>query len=385
MKSYKRIIFNIDHKLFFSHHPSIIPGENEVMIELIYAGVCGTDLQILRRERQDYTAILGHEGIGEIKLIGKNIKDFHIGQKVVFNPVNINNQNEILGHTIPGLFQEQFLATNKFLKRKQIIPVPNKLPLICGPIVEPLATVIYGQSLTSRNQNPKTIAIVGAGPIGILHALLAKLKNGIKIFLIHNENKRISLIINKGIVNKDEILKDSPNIDKAVLKLNNNRGVDVVHLCTSRHGSLPSLIKALRYIKDGGIINMVGGIQDNDTIEDFSGVKLNKIRKSNICGQPIRGNIFEYKTIYGKKILLTGHRGTSSEHLIQATNLLIQYPELFMQIVTHIVSLNSTKLLLEELIYQKKSKMLKNEFIKAIIDFNSNSESILDFNIKNYL
>lgn len=385
MTTYNGLVFTPSDEITISKFPVKNPQANEVLTRLLFVGLCGTDIQILRRMRKDPATILGHEGIGEILKVGNNIQKFKIGQRVVFNPVNSNNQRDILGHTIPGVFQEQYSIHQQQLDYGLIVPISNKLPAICGTLVEPLGTVIYGQSLVKKIQNPKSIAIVGAGPIGLLHTILAKLESQARVFLIHNNKRRILWALKKCIVSEKEALLDNSTIVDTMLSATNGKGVDAAYLCTNKPGALEGLNKALQYVKDEGVINMVGGIQDGDQVEEIPGIELNQIRRANICGNPAQGKIFEFKTKSGKKIFLTGHRGTSAHHLLLASQLLIDYPKLFLQIITHVVSLKSATKLFEQLIASRSHQLFGSEFVKAVIDMNSPSPAVENFVAERYL
>lgn len=65
-----------------------------------------------------------------------------------------------------------------------LVPFTMRLPQICGPLIEPLPTVIYGQSLVEQICQPQSAVSVGAGPIGLLWALYARARGYARIFLV---------------------------------------------------------------------------------------------------------------------------------------------------------------------------------------------------------
>lgn len=76
------------------------PGPGEVVVRPRTAGVCGTDLQMLRGLRGDPAMIIGHEADGVIEAIGTGVCDLSIGDEVLFNPTCPLDQSIILGHNI---------------------------------------------------------------------------------------------------------------------------------------------------------------------------------------------------------------------------------------------------------------------------------------------
>lgn len=345
------------------------PKEGEILALLLRAGVCGTDLQIASRLRPDPATILGHEGVAEIVAVGSQVTGISIGQQIIFNPVNPYNQNDIWGHSTSGIFQQYFLFASPAIEQGRIIPIDSTLPLVCGPLVEPLGTVVYGQLLANKLCPPKRIAIVGAGPIGLLHALYAKSQGCANVFLIHPSQGRLEWAVQQGTVKPEEALLDSPHIDSTILDRTGGNGVDVVYMCTPRLTALYALRKALKYVRDHGCVDLVGGFSDGDTVPELPNVDLNSVRRANICGLPLDGIVNQYRTIEGKEISLIGHRGTSPFHLKIAMELLCQQPFHFIKIISHIISLQAAPDVLHHLIHYKYKPLLDKVCVKIIIDF----------------
>jgi len=84
-------------------------GPDDVMVSPRFVGLCGTDVQTYSGALAAAANVLGHEGVGVITAVGESVSSWSRGDAVVFNPVNPMDQNDILGHSFGGLFQEQFL------------------------------------------------------------------------------------------------------------------------------------------------------------------------------------------------------------------------------------------------------------------------------------
>lgn len=373
------LVISDSGNLLAKSRPTQRPGQGEILISPLLVGICGTDLDIIRGVRPDTPTIPGHEGVGEVVEIGPGMIDFSVGQKVVFNPVNPDNQEEILGHTTQGLLQQRLLISRSAIERGLIVPFDTGVPLVCGPLVEPLGTVIYGQSLVGQVCRPRCIAIVGAGPIGLLHALYARAQGCPDIFLVHNSEQRLNWAVTRNVIKAEEAFLDSPELDVVLLDRTEGRGVDVVYLCTTRPSARDALKQALRYLRPGGTVDIVVGFSDGESIPELPGVDLNAIRRANVCGLPKTGVVARHHTADGKEVHLTGHRGTSKHHLEAAMASLREQPMRYASVITHVISLESAPLTLKHLVTARRRQIQGRECVKVILDFRIQGSAIETF------
>jgi len=366
-------------KLVAKRIPTKTPAEKEILIHSLTAGICGTDVQIFNGARNDKAKILGHEGLGKIIKVGKNLPDSLIGKEVIFNPVNPNDQNDILGHSKDGIFQQKILFPARAIESGSIIPFDAKVPSLCAPFTEPLATVIYGQFLVNQVCFPKSIVIVGSGSIGILHAIYAKLHNISKILLVCNSVTRAKWITNRNILKPEETLINSPNLPKKIISNTNGVGADAVYLCTPRISAKAELQKSLKYVNKNGCIDLVGGFSEGDSIAELPGIDLNNIRRSNVCGKSAKGTFATLIVHNNKRVWLTGHRGTSKKHLTDSLEILKKHHSVFSKVISHVVSLEAAPAAFKAL-SSKKKFLAGKECFKVIIDFTLQGKIINHFN-----
>src|SRR5262249_49285175 len=159
------------------------------------------------------------------------------------------------------------------LERGLMIPFDTKIPLVCGPLVEPLGTVIYGHSLVGRACRQDCIAIVGAGPIGLTNAIYARARGCSRIFLIDSQSERLGWAVKRNIVTSDEIILSSSKTEALLLEKTAGQGVDAIYLCTTRSNARDALRQSLRYLRSGGCIDLVVGFSDNDSIPELPGIR----------------------------------------------------------------------------------------------------------------
>lgn len=347
------------------HTPT--PGPDDVLLKLLSLGLCGTDLQMLRGSRPLDVQVLGHEGVARIARVGANVRQLAPGQTVVVNPVNPADQESIVGHTTPGLFQECFLVPGTQVEAGLLVPYDERIPLLLGPLCEPLATVVYGQSLVGQVCPMERIVIVGTGPIGLLHAHYAKLCGCPHVLLVHNSRSRAAWLCAQQLARPEELLANAPHLAREVLDRTHGEGVDAAFLCTPRYAALDALQSAVAYVRDQGCLDLVVGFGDEDRVASLPDASLNGIRRANICGIPAGGFVSQQRTVGGKRVFLTGHRGTSLEHFTRAMEILAQHGSHFSRIVSHVIPFSDAPAILERILCRQTAGP-RGEFGKVVFD-----------------
>src|SRR2546423_6997922 len=138
-----------------------------VRVRPLFVGICGTDLQIILRERMDPAGVLGHEGVVEVVASGDDWGDLLPGERYVINPVHPLSQDAVLGHSYDGLLRRRATFSSTHVDRSQFVPVPADLPLTPAALAEPLATAIYARRLVEGVLRPDSVVILGGGPMGL--------------------------------------------------------------------------------------------------------------------------------------------------------------------------------------------------------------------------
>lgn len=352
--------------------PTPQPAGGEVLVAVRQAGICGTDLQILQGLRPDPAAILGHEGVAEVVAIGPGVAPWRVGQKVTFNPTHPLAQTAMLGHTIDGLFQQYLLMSRAAVDRGTIIGLDPSFPERLGVLLEPLAAVVYAHSLVHQVVTPQSVAIFGAGSIGLLHALYFKVIADAhsRLFLIHPHSGRLEWARNRDIIAPEQgyLFLEGPSLPDAIRHQTNGRGVDAAFLCTPRPAALTALRHALQVVRRDGCIDLFGGFTDGDRLSELPSIDLNGTRRANCAGVPVPGRIVRTQTANGKALWLTGHRGVGTAHIHAAMQLLIAHPTWFGRVISHVVSLQGAATLLNQLVTTGRRHVGGGEWVKIIID-----------------
>ena len=166
------------------------PGANQVSIQPMRAGVCGSDVSLFMGHRTpaEYPLLLGHEMVGSIAAVGEGVTQFAVGQRVTVEPNyicgvcafcrsgrgNICPNKKSLGVNIPGCFADSFVAPVEF-----VWAIPDAVSDEDAVTIEPLAVSL--RALWHANvQMGDTIAVVGCGATGLL-LIQAAAAEGIRV------------------------------------------------------------------------------------------------------------------------------------------------------------------------------------------------------------
>ena len=213
-------------------------GSNEVLVEMKACGVCGSDLMDWYL-RSRAPLVLGHEPAGIIVEVGKNVKGFNVGNRVfAHHHVACLECHYCLSgdytmcsqfgktHIEPGGFSEYFKVPAPNLQI-DTLKLPRNVSYEEATLIEPVGCCIRAQNKVGI-QKGNSVAVIGAGPSGVIHSMLAKLSGASRVIVTDLIDYRLKmaerlgadLTINHKQENVVEIVKDATD----------GRGVDVVIL-----------------------------------------------------------------------------------------------------------------------------------------------------------
>lgn len=211
------------------------PTGEEVLVKVEASGICGTDRQILAGTLSaSPPVVLGHEYAGTVVEVGPDVLDLEVGDRVAVDPnimcrrchfcrrgdIQLCERITPLGIVLSGGFAEYSL-----------VPEPNAYRMsdatsfVEAALVEPLACCIRGSDRADV-QLGDVVVVLGAGPIGLLHAQLARLRGAASVISVDPIASRRELASRLGsdiVVGGDE-----RDIREAVFSATAGRGADVV-------------------------------------------------------------------------------------------------------------------------------------------------------------
>jgi L-iditol 2-dehydrogenase len=265
-------------------------GFGEVLIEVAYAGICGTDIHILEgRWRCSTPVVLGHEFSGHVAAIGSGVDSLSVGDRVTAgNPARTCGmclhcrkgnafmcpQRISLGFMIDGAF------TRYVVVRKETIHIiPQGVTLEEAALCEPMSAAVRGLMERHTIHAGERVLISGAGPIALLAAAVAKAEGAVvAICGLTADQKRLECAQKIGI---DEVVNlECDSLTSAVNILTDSAGVDTVVECA---GAPASLTNCLQNVRKGGTLVQIG-IYPSSFELDFNSLVMNELQFVGVYG-----------------------------------------------------------------------------------------------------
>lgn len=246
--------------------PAPTPGAGELVVRIRAALTCGTDLKAFRRghPKIPFPSPFGHEFSGVVSAIGEGVSAFCPGDAVMavhsapcgscfYCRAGQENLCETIMETkVLGAFGDEILLPAHIVARN-VYPKPAHLSFEEAAFLEPLSCVVYGSHVQPMHAG-ETLLIIGAGPIGLLHLLLARQRGVGRIVITGRRQDRLELARELGA----DVVVDVARADALpqIAELTCGRGADQVIECTG----LPEVWEATpRLVRKGGRILLFGG------------------------------------------------------------------------------------------------------------------------------
>lgn len=257
-------------------------GPEEVLLRVLNASICGTDIRIFHGHHRKYPPgtlrIPGHEMVGEIAQLGDSVKGFELGQRVFLAPNmgcghcrqcisgnnNICANYDAIGVTIDGAFAEYVRVPAAAVLQGNLMPIGDDVDFAVAALIEPFACVLRGQDAATLRAGD-VVLVMGAGPIGVMHVKLANLKGAVKVLVSEPIAERRQQVLQLGA----DVVVDPMNqdLEEIVLAESNGRGADVIITAAPVHKAQES---ALALAAIGGRINFFGGLPKDDPFIQFN-------------------------------------------------------------------------------------------------------------------
>lgn len=203
----KAVVFEEKGKYRLKEVPIPQLGEKDVLIKVDTCGLCGTDVHIYEGAfPANFPVIIGHEFAGIIQEIGKEVKNFKVGNHVTANPNTVCGEckycragEEHFCITLPGLGVNADGGFAEYVKVREssVYHLPEKLDLELASFTEPLSCCVHGIDLAGIKPG-HSVVILGMGPIGLLILQLARISGGVRIVAIDTVKKRRKLALQLG-------------------------------------------------------------------------------------------------------------------------------------------------------------------------------------------
>lgn len=307
-----------------------------VLLAPMTVGLCGTDRQLVDGSRPDSASVLGHEAVCRVEEVTGSAHaeiGIGVGSYVVLNPVNPERPNEVLGHSIDGALQHRLFIGDGMIRLDALVPYHGS-DVVLATLAEPLAAALYGlDTIEHLSGRLDRVAVMGAGPAGILVALAALTRGASYAGLFSDNQHRLQFIRDSGILPGENLvpLTRSDGV--------HDRQFDAVFHCGSRRQTRAILSRAATLLRPGGILDLFAGVDPSAVPMPYDATRIVAARAGNVCGGD-RPPVSEPVPLAGGGgFRVTGHRGTSRRQVLRALEMIENTPEIFRRVVTHVVGL----------------------------------------------
>ena len=279
-------------------------GDNEVKIKIHKTAICGTDVHIYNWDKWSQDTIpvpmtIGHEFVGEIAEIGKQVKGYNIGDLVS------GEGHIVCGHCRNCLAGRRHLCINTSgvginqngaYAEYLVIPATNvwlcdlSIPEEILSCFDPLGNAVH--TALSFDLVGEDVLITGAGPIGIMAAKIAKHVGARNVLITDVNDYRLDLARKMGVDLAINIKYET--IEDAMIKLEMKEGFDVGLEMSGNSDAFNSMLKLMEH---GGKIAMLG-LQSEKSKTDWNAIVFNSLTIKGIYGREM------YETWYKMTAML---------------------------------------------------------------------------------
>lgn len=287
--------------------PDPTPGPGEVLLDVAATAICYSDIRVYRGLKHARPGVIpGHEIAGVVSEIGEGVEGLRIGDRVAVCPIIACGrcdfcrsgrrhrcpERRTLGYDENGGLAERLLASASLVSLGHLLPVPNGLALDRACLTEPVACVLNSLE-TCELAAGRSLVIVGAGPMGLLHLLLARSMGAGVVIVSEPDEERAQRAVELGATHVVDPRRD--DLPKAVLDRTDGLGADAVVLTTGLASVLDDCVAAARR---QGVVSLFAGFPPNTSVP------------------------FDPDIIHYSEIRLTGSQNASPDQYLRALQLL---------------------------------------------------------------
>jgi len=249
-------------------------GRDELLVHNHVALTCGTDLKMFLRGHRlaNPPLVIGHEFAGTVEEVGEDVEGFKKGMRIVAansapcmecyycrigKPNLCERLDEVLiGFSSPGAYAEYVRLPGRIVKQNTL-RIPENVSFEQAAFLEPLACVVHGIGL-SDIKTGDFVFVIGAGPIGLMHVQVAKVRGAKTVVAADANAERLRKAAQLGA---DQLVDSSDPLNQ-VRKLTESRGADVTIEAVGKPDTWELAVCATR---KGGTTVLFGGCPSGST------------------------------------------------------------------------------------------------------------------------
>jgi L-iditol 2-dehydrogenase len=266
----KALVLEEYMKLVYKDVPEPVIQQDEVLIQVRAAGICGSDVHGMDGStgRRLTPLIMGHEASGVISRCGSGVSGWSEGDRVTFDSTiyrlddwytrrgmyNLSDGRMVLGVSTPEFKKDGAFAEFVAVPQHILYKIPDGVTFTQAAMVEPAGVALHAIGLTPLQAND-TVLVVGSGMVGLFLIQLLKIAGCGHIAAVDLVPERLSLAAKLGAT---KLLNPGNDDVAAEMKgITEGRGADVAFEVV---GSTPSVNTAIDGLRKGGTLTLVGNV-----------------------------------------------------------------------------------------------------------------------------
>ncbi len=256
---------NPEAGLWMERRPVPEIGPDDVLIKIKHTGICGTDVHIWNWDTWSQNTvpvglITGHEFMGEIVELGRNVEGLKLGQRC-------SGEGHLIGHHSRqsrsgkfhldpetrgiGVNEQGAFAQYLRLPAFNVVLLPDDIPDEIGAILDPLGNAVH--TALSFDLLGEDVLITGAGPIGIMAAAVARHAGARHVVITDVNPERLALAEHVADVVPVNVARE--DLRDVMHRLNLIQGFDVGMEMSGNQVAFDQMVEAMLM---GGKIAMLG-------------------------------------------------------------------------------------------------------------------------------
>lgn len=322
----KAAVYNGIKNITIEEYGKPVIGPDDYLVKVKAAAICGSDLRTFLHGHAKIKPpiVLGHEFAGKVVEVGENIKELSVGNRVSVHPgipcghcyycdrgiQNLCEDRLNLGIHYQGAFAEYIKIPGKTLEVGTCVKLPDDVPYEIASLGDPTVSALNGEEVIDARLWDE-ILILGCGPIGILHALIAKAKGASKVIIANPSEGRLQMARERNVADYYFNLRNDGDLKEFVKNVTtNHRGPNKVVVANT---SPASARQAVEVVAKGGTVLLFAGFPKDASKLDIDGnlIHYNQLKVTASFGSTPRQFHLAQQMLFDKKIdgnLLITHR-----------------------------------------------------------------------------
>ncbi|NMK49692.1 L-idonate 5-dehydrogenase [Achromobacter sp. Bel] len=264
-------------------------GPTQVRVGVKAVGICGSDLHYYRHGKVGDFVIRepltpGHEASGQVLEVGEAVTAVKPGDRVALDPARTcgvcrycrqgdSNHCEsvfFFGSASRYPHMQGAMREQVVVQEKQCLPVPDSLSFELAAFGEPLAVALHAVR-SAGTLLGKTVMVVGAGPIGALILMAARLAGASRVIVVDIVDETLATCARVGATRTINVARDPDAIDELAA------GKGSVDVCFEASGNYAGLANCIRATRPRGVIVTVGTLSGSSEQCPFNQIMVKSL------------------------------------------------------------------------------------------------------------